>query len=128
MKVSFDFDQTLDREDVQEYAKSLIKRGIEVWICTARPNDPKRMDNSDIYEVATTVGIPKDRIIFTNYEFKLPYLKDFLWHLDDEVTELREFINTDVKGIYSKKEYKNKCETLILNEIAKEHHFNLLDE
>lgn len=36
MKVSFDFDDTLSKPKVQEYAKELINRGIEVYIVTAR--------------------------------------------------------------------------------------------
>ena len=33
-KVSFDFDSTLDRKDVQRFAKQLIDDGYEVWIKT----------------------------------------------------------------------------------------------
>lgn len=36
IKVSFDFDGTLDRPEIQQYARELIGRGIEVWIVTAR--------------------------------------------------------------------------------------------
>ena len=32
--VSFDFDSTLSRKDVQEYAKELLERGIDVWVVT----------------------------------------------------------------------------------------------
>ena len=39
MKVSFDFDGTLSRKDVQEYAKSLVNSGLEVWIVTSRFDD-----------------------------------------------------------------------------------------
>ena len=35
-KVSFDFDECLDEYEVQEYCRELIKRGYDVWICTAR--------------------------------------------------------------------------------------------
>ena len=35
-KVSFDYDSTLDRKDVQRFAKKLIDAGYEVWIVTSR--------------------------------------------------------------------------------------------
>jgi hypothetical protein len=38
-KISFDFDSTLDRKLVQDFAYSLIKRGYEVWILTSRFED-----------------------------------------------------------------------------------------
>jgi len=36
MKVSFDFDGTLEQKEVQEYAKQLLEEGIEVWVVTTR--------------------------------------------------------------------------------------------
>jgi len=36
IKVSFDFDATLSRYDVEEYATELIQRNIDVYICTSR--------------------------------------------------------------------------------------------
>ena len=39
MKVSLDFDSTLDREDVQAYARHLISQGVDVRITTARGDD-----------------------------------------------------------------------------------------
>jgi restriction endonuclease Mrr len=42
-KISFDFDSTLDREDVQEFAKELVEKGHDVWITTSRfSNDDER--------------------------------------------------------------------------------------
>lgn len=34
--VTFDFDSTLSRQDVQDYATSLIKKGFDVWVLTSR--------------------------------------------------------------------------------------------
>ena len=42
MKVSFDWDGTLEIMHVQEYAKELIERGIEVWIVTSRFSDDEK--------------------------------------------------------------------------------------
>jgi len=36
MKVSFDFDGTLSKKDVQKFAKELVEEGHEVWIVTSR--------------------------------------------------------------------------------------------
>ena len=43
MKVSFDFDSTLSRKDVQSFAKELVDRGLEVWIVTSRFDDESAM-------------------------------------------------------------------------------------
>ena len=55
MKVSFDFDSTLSRKDVQKFAKELIDKGIDVHIVTSRSSF-KQLDeegyNDDLYEVA----------------------------------------------------------------------------
>ena len=88
MKVSFDFDGTLSRTDVQIYAKSLIDNGIDVWICTSRlePSKAHREDwNDDLFLVSDKLKIPREKIIFTNLTDKSQILKDhnFIWHLDD---------------------------------------------
>lgn len=90
-KVSFDFDNTLSYQLVQDYAKSLINKGYEVFILTARYNEMKKSfyvpnpTNEDLFEVAKKVGIKERNIIFTNMEDKYTYLKDtdILFHLDD---------------------------------------------
>lgn len=41
MKVSFDFDGTLEPPIVQQYAKELIEKGIEVWVVTSRSKNKK---------------------------------------------------------------------------------------
>ena len=43
MKVSFDFDGTLSRKDVQNFAKSLVNTGYDVWIVTSRFDDESAM-------------------------------------------------------------------------------------
>ena len=102
MKVSFDFDSTLDKESVQKYAKQLIDQGIEVWITTSRfadkENDWAKDWNDDLYEIADSLGIPRERIRFTNGIDKCEYFKegDFLWHLDDDWIENR-LINKHTK-------------------------------
>ena len=100
MRVSFDFDSTLSRKVIQDYAKELINDKVEVWICTSRPSDEKALElwksigyNEDIFKVAKELKIPKDKIIFTNYHNKIDFLRDkgFIWHLDDDAIELSFF-------------------------------------
>lgn len=86
-KISFDFDGTLTHKEVQEYAKSLINIGIDVWIVTKRY---KNSDNSDLFELANYIGIKKENIVFTNGDWKCMYFKDhsdFEIHLDDDWQE-----------------------------------------
>jgi len=99
MKVSFDFDGTLDRKDVQAYASELVKRGLDVWIVTSRVNTENALakgwhwvqrQNQELYDVAELCGIKKENIVFTEHTDKIVYLKDkgFAFHLDDDVDEL----------------------------------------
>jgi hypothetical protein len=103
-KVSFDFDGTLSRIDVQNYAKSIIDKA-ELWITTSRFEDVSRYDfnatHADLYDIAERVGIPKDRIIFTNMTEKV-YILDgraFVWHLDDDRFELKLLQEGPANGI-----------------------------
>ena len=109
-KVSFDFDGCLgDRTDVFEFCKDLMQRDdVEVWIVTSRPEfpeqhfpdwdklrDDRKWSNDDhLFPTAAELGIPRERIVFTWHEFKATWFKqhgrDFVFHLDDDTTELRE--------------------------------------
>ena len=104
-KVSFDFDSTLDREDVQKVAKRLVERGFEVWITTSRVSDETLKVrflhtppdwNKDLYEIANRLGIRRSQIMFTEFEDKIEFLKDknFLFHLDDDTEELIQILNS----------------------------------
>ena len=125
MKVSFDFDGTLDRKDVQEYAKDLVSRGFEVWVCTARLDDDnahKPNWNYDLYEVTMDVKIPYSQLKFMNYADKSEFFKgsDFIWHLDDSFVELKDInTNSKTKGIscFGNPNWKNKCERIIKKKI-----------
>jgi hypothetical protein len=103
--VSFDFDGTLSRKDVQRYAVSLIERGIEVWIVTSRQKTETahakgwhwvERQNDDLYEVADGCGIPRERIFFTEFADKIEYLsgKGFAFHIDDSVDELMAILES----------------------------------
>jgi len=130
MKISFDFDDTLERESVQRYATELVERGLEVWIVTSRysPKEYSRTHgvtresgikaNMDLFEVAHEVGIPEDRIVFLGYAQKWRYLKDcdFIWHLDDDWQVNREILrHTKTKAIsaWGTPNWKGKCERIL---------------
>jgi hypothetical protein len=120
MKVSFDFDNTLSRKDVQQYAKELINLGLDVWICTSRVcylDTGYEHLNNDLFNVALDVGIKPENIIFTNMSSKHNKCKEhvFLWHLDDDTIDI-EFIEEGSKTIgvnVNEKDWKDKCNKLI---------------
>lgn len=119
--ISFDFDDTLSREEIQEFAKHLMDLSIEIWICTARFSDERAPNpnwNKDLFEVASRLKIPKERIIFAEMADKWTLLKDhdFIWHLDDDPEELN-LLNkhTNIRGIscWGNNTWKNKCMRLL---------------
>jgi hypothetical protein len=87
IKVSFDFDGTLERESIQRYAKELVERGHEVWIVTSRFGDEERyktffmtttpvgLTNADLFDIAAKLGIPRERVHFTDMDDKWPFFK-----------------------------------------------------
>ena len=135
IKVSFDFDYTLSESHIQEYARELIERGYEVWIVTSRLDAQHyaeefkttlyygELANKDLFEVANKLGIPEDRIKFTNFQSKWMFLqdKDFALHLDDDFNENRGILNhtrTRAVNSYGNSSWRIKCERA-LNERIK---------
>lgn len=105
MKVSFDFDGTLSRKDVQEFTKELVDKGFEVWVVTSRFSTETSLakgwywiekQNQQLYNVAEECGIKKENIKFTEHVDKIEYLKDkgFAFHLDDDEWELLEIMKS----------------------------------
>lgn len=121
-KVSFDFDDTLDRETVQEFAKELVDNDFEVWIHTTRLDNtkaPSHRWNDDLLEVAKRVGIRLENIVWTNGADKWGFLKDknFLFHLDDDLEELN-MINKNCSptvgiSVWQNVVWRRKCERVI---------------
>lgn len=142
LKCSFDFDGTLEHKPIQEYARELMGREeIEVWITTTRFGDDEKykrffdtttnvdLTNNDLWDIAEDLGIPKERIHFTDMKDKWPYIKEmgFLWHIDDDWVENRQILsNTSTLAIssFNSPNWKHKCERIIkkkkLKEIEKE--------
>lgn len=123
--VSFDFDGTLSRPDVQEYAAELISRGLIPWIVTARLGKEYLLQensswNDDLYEVSKRLGIPDHQIRFMNYSPKSDFFdtENFLWHLDDDHTELFDIKRAKTKTIpiqVNSGMWRSKCERLLFH-------------
>ena len=120
-KVSFDFDKTLSKKEVQQYAKMLIKEGVECWIVTSRMGfgkEPRPDWNDDLFNTAAEIGILPEHIHFCCMDNKANFLngKGFIWHLDDDLTEL-SFIKTDSDckpiSCFGNKTYLQECSYLL---------------
>jgi len=85
MKVSFDFDGTLERPIIQQMAKKHINAGDEVFIITRRCPE----DSDDVYSVASKLGIPNDKCLFTCKEWKWRTIGDLGidLHYEDKLIE-----------------------------------------
>ena len=127
--VSFDFDGTLSRSAVQRYAKHLVAKGYDVWICTSRCESMGwvRYDNSDLFAVAADVGIPYERIIFTRGDWKVKHLPpNTLLHIDNdpyELAEIRDIPIVDIRKSWSLRRCANilaEWESLLLHDWSAE--------
>jgi hypothetical protein len=111
-KISFDYDGTLGLPNIESYCKELIDRGnIEVWVVTSRVSDEtinnthqpwlKPNSNDDLWETCERLNIPKERVVFTEHVDKIEYLRgeDFVFHLDDDIYELMEILESEDKCI-----------------------------
>jgi len=138
VKLSFDFDGTIELQPIKEYARKLIEQGHEVWIVTSRFGDDEKykrffstttnvdLTNNDLWKLAEEIGIPKSQIHFTDMSDKADWLKGkgFLWHIDDDWVENRQILNTcaPTKAISSwgNPNWERKCNRLIANFQKKE--------
>ena len=123
-QVSFDFDGCLEIDTVQEYAKSLVAKGLQLWVITSRlseedyhGSDP----NVDLYKVIEYVGIPKNRVVYLgDKKDKHQYFKindEFIWYLDDDWDDVNKInIHTKVRSItnFGNPNWKKECEALLV--------------
>jgi len=134
-KVSFDFDGTLSRIDVQKYAKRLLKDGLDVHVLTARVSDePGLISNEDLYTVTDRIGISRDDIQFWPYSDKANFFReeknrDFIWHLDDcwfETDAINKY--TDIIGlcILSSNNWALKADDLIYSNMKTKQNKDLI--
>lgn len=123
--VTFDYDKTLSRKEVQTYAIELMAKGVDVWVVTARFDDlhahryPSKPSNKDLWATIDAIGLPRYKVRFTYGGFKVEYLMHTfaIWHLDDDLIELEEMEaepDCKVEGIHSLSEnWKQNCEDLL---------------
>ena len=142
LRLSFDFDGSIERESLQKYAEELVQRGHEVWIVTRRYSDINNYtkefckqygitnlihEHKHLFTVAAKCGIKPENIHFMDMVEKYHFFQrneSFLWHLDDDYIECRE-INQNTKTVAvscaNGSNWRHKCERLIkkkLNEIS----------
>lgn len=121
IKVSFDFDGTLDKPSVQKFAQDLLISDYDVYITTSRKEPklaPSLSWNDDLFEISDSIGIKRKNIIFCNLEPKYKIIKnmDFIFHLDDCFTEinlLKEHTNIKTVCIFGNKYWKFDCQKLL---------------
>jgi len=103
-KISFDFDGTLNNDDVQNFVLDIIDK-YDVYIITSRVsnNEFAKNWNNDLFLTADYLGIKKENIIFLELSDKYDFFKDnedFIYHLDDMEDEIKNInLNKNVKGI-----------------------------
>ena len=106
IKISIDYDGTLSRKDVQIFVKELIDKDFDVWVVTSRYSTESSLEkgwlwiekqNQELFNVTDSIGIDRDKIVFTNNEKKILFLKGkgFLFHLDDDIDELLSIMESD---------------------------------
>lgn len=88
IKISLDFDNTLTRDYIQEFVIQHFYNNpnFELWIHTRRCKEY----DSEVIEVAQTLDIPEERVVFCCAEYKVDYLikHEIDLHLDDDETEI----------------------------------------
>jgi len=113
LSVSFDFDGTLSEKPMQELAKKYLELGAEVFICTSRATKMQGgipFKNNDLFQLADFLGIKRKNIIFTAFEDKYQFVKDFDMHYDDsdeEIFLINEYPNTKCIGFLYQHNYNN---------------------
>lgn len=131
--VSFDFDDTLSKIHIREYAKYLIEKGVNVFVITTRydflhshlyDEDIKGIVNNledlnlDLWNIVDDLNIPRNRVFFTNMQNKSKFIKDtkLIWHLDNNIYELYEMKKDRCKTIgisTHSSSWRNKCERIL---------------
>jgi hypothetical protein len=90
MRISFDFDSTLDEVLIQKLCRIFMKSNeCEVFIITSRYNDEFHK-NTDLFKISDNLGIRRENIHFTNGDFKWKKIKELniTFHFDDMEDEV----------------------------------------
>ena len=83
-KVSYDYDDTLTKEPIQQQAIQDIKDGKTVYIVT------RRSKSQEVLDMANKIGIPESRVIFTSGYLKWELIKHYGigTHYDNNAREI----------------------------------------
>lgn len=110
IRISFDFDGCLSKEDVQKEARKLMLEGYDVIVTTSRMMEHK---NQDLFNVTENLGIKT--VIFTDFGDKSPYMYDVDIHIDNDDTELMIIARTTPCEVLNNNNlnWKEKLHTLL---------------
>ena len=132
LNISFDYDSTLNRTDVQEFIKfglSNLPVKFNIHIVTSRYEDVNRyidktINHINLFKIANDLNINIENIHFLNMDDKADFFidnNDFLFHLDDDMIELElisQNINNKVIGVCVEiDDWKQKCLEIIYNNL-----------
>lgn len=95
MKISFDYDGVLSTSPGKALATIKMKQGHLVYIVTARQDK----DSEEVYNTAKELGIPRQRVHFTNGEDKWHAIKrlGIQMHYDNNKEQVDK-INTNTNS------------------------------
>lgn len=115
MKVAIDFENTLTKFEVFEFANDLLNEGIEVHVLTSKIGHIKSDYNKDILKAARGLNIPYANVIFTNdkRDYFLSH-KGYEFYLSDNLIDL-QLVDGLVKTvpIFGNKNWKRECLGLV---------------
>ena len=86
LRISFDFDRTLDMDHIQDLFLELQATGLyDMYIVTRRRDE----EMTEVYAVADSLDLDHMKVYNTNYEYKYPTLEmlDIDLHIDDDYHE-----------------------------------------
>ena len=85
-KISIDYDDTLSTQRGKDLARRLINEGNDLYVVTRR----HKSQGNEVYRDAQLVGIPKDRVFFTEGRLKWQKLKELgiQRHIDNNPDEI----------------------------------------
>lgn len=113
MKVSIDFDGTLDNIKVQEFVQELMSmNNIEVHVVT----NNFELDNwvcKKIHFITDSLGIERKNIHFVDYFPKWTYFdknSDYAFHLDNDIWDHKEInLQSDVPCVLFDENWEENC-------------------
>ena len=91
LKISFDFDNTLDQKPMQELCEKFKNLGAEIFVTTSRTKKlygGMSINNDDLFRVTDRLGIKRQNITFTNFEDKYLSVMKYDMHFDDSNDEI----------------------------------------